>query len=84
MKLTMWQVVVVLHMHTKFWEKIMVSFIFPTLVKWKGRRQTAPQNIRDGFNLYSAQASFAWQRVDLARPLRRKDFRPFWIIFIIL
>ena len=29
---------------------------------------------------YSAQASFAWPRVDLARPLRRDDFRPFWII----
>ena len=29
---------------------------------------------------YSAQASFAWPRVDLARPLRRDDFRPSWII----
>ena len=28
---------------------------------------------------YSAQASFAWPRVDLARPLRRDDFRPSWI-----
>ena len=33
-----------------------------------------------GFDLYSAQASFAWVRVDLAQPLRRDDFRPFWII----
>ena len=29
---------------------------------------------------YSAQASFAWPRVDLARPLRRDEFRPRWII----
>ena len=38
------------------------------------------QGTRDGFDLYSAQASFAWLRVDLTRPLRRDDFRPFWII----
>ena len=29
---------------------------------------------------YSAQASFSWPRVDLARPLRRDEFRPLWII----
>ena len=35
---------------------------------------------RDGFDLYSAQASFAWPRGDLARLLRRAVSRPFWII----
>ena len=39
-----------------------------------------PQDTRDRFHLYSVQASFAWVRVDLAQPLRRDDFRPFWII----
>ena len=29
-----------------------------------------PQDTRDGFDLHSAQASFAWPRVDLARPLQ--------------
>ena len=31
------------------------------------------------FFLYSAQASFSWPRVDLARLLRRAYSRPFWI-----
>ena len=31
------------------------------------------------FFLYSAQASFSWQRVDLARLLRRAYSWPFWI-----
>ena len=39
-------------------------------------QDTAP----DRFELYSAQASFAWLRVELALPLRRYYFRPFWII----
>ena len=38
------------------------------------------QDTRDGFDLYSAQASFAWSRVDLARLFRRAVSRPFWII----
>ena len=38
------------------------------------------QDTRDRFDLYSAQASFAWVRVDLAQPPRRDDFRPFWIV----
>ena len=40
----------------------------------------SPQDTRDGFDLYSAQASFTWPGVNLAQPLRRDDFRPFWII----
>ena len=39
-----------------------------------------PQDSRDGFFLYSAQASFSWPRVDLARLLRRACSRSFWII----
>ena len=43
--------------------------------------EKSPQDTaRDGFDLYSAQASFAWPRVELALPLRRDYFRPFWII----
>ena len=38
--------------------------------------ERSPQDTRDGFDLYSTQASFAWQRFDLARLLRRIDFRP--------
>ena len=38
--------------------------------------ERSPQDTRDGFDLYSTQASFAWPRFDLARPLRRIDFRP--------
>ena len=41
-----------------------------------GKLWRSVQDTQDGFDLYSArQASFAWPRVDLARPLR-----PFWII----
>ena len=41
----------------------------------------APQESRDWFFfLYSAQASFSWPRVDLARLLRRACSRSFWII----
>ena len=36
-----------------------------------------PQVTLNGFDLLSGQASFAWPRVDLALPLRRKKFRPF-------
>ena len=42
--------------------------------------ERSTQDTRDGFDLYSAQASFAWSRVDLARLLRRGVSRPFWII----
>ena len=37
--------------------------------------ERSPQDTRDGFDLYSAQASFTW-------PLWRDDFRPFWIISV--
>ena len=46
--------------------------------------ERSPQVTRNRFDLsdsYSAQASFAWPLVDLARPLRCvRLFRPFWII----
>ena len=41
--------------------------------------ERSTQDTRDGFFLYSAQASFSWPRVDLARLLRRAYSRPFWI-----
>ena len=41
--------------------------------------ESSTQDTRDGFFLYSAQASFSWSRVDLARLLRRAYSRPFWI-----
>ena len=41
--------------------------------------ERSTQDTRDGFFLYSAQASFLWSRVDLARLLRRAYSRPFWI-----
>ena len=40
-----------------------------------------PKDSRDEFFLYSAQASFSWPRVDLARLLRRACSRSFLIIF---
>ena len=42
--------------------------------------ERSPQDSRDGFFLYSAQASFSWPRVYLARLLRRACSRSFWII----
>ena len=42
--------------------------------------ERSPQDSRDGFFLYIAQASFSWPRVDLARPLRRACSRSFGII----
>ena len=42
--------------------------------------ERSPQNTRDGFDLYNAQASLAWPRVNLARSLRRIVSRPFWIV----
>ena len=42
--------------------------------------ERSPQDSRDGFFLYSAQALFSWPRVDLARLLRRACSRSFWII----
>ena len=41
--------------------------------------ERSTQDTRDGFFLYSAQASLSWPRVDLTRLLRRAYFRPFWI-----
>ena len=41
--------------------------------------ERSPLDSRDGFFLYSAQASFSWPRVDLARLLRWAYSRPFWI-----
>ena len=43
--------------------------------------ERSPQDSRDGIFLYSAQASFSWPRVDLARLLRRAYSRCVWIIF---
>ena len=43
--------------------------------------ERSPQVSRDGIFLYSAQASFSWPRVDLARLLRRAYSRCVWIIF---
>ena len=42
--------------------------------------ERSPQDSRDGFFLYSAQAPFSWPRVDLARPLRRACSRSFGFI----
>ena len=42
--------------------------------------ERSPQDSRGGFFLYSAQASFSWARVDLARLLRRAYSRSVWII----
>ena len=43
--------------------------------------ERSPKDPRDGIFLYSAQASFSWLRVDLARLLRRGYSRSVWIIF---
>ena len=43
--------------------------------------ERSPQDSRDGIFLFSAQASFSWSRVDLARLLRRAYSRSVWIIF---
>ena len=42
--------------------------------------ERSPQDSRDGIFLYSAQASFSWPRVDLARLLRRAYSQSVWII----
>ena len=42
--------------------------------------ERSPQDSRDGTFLYSAQASFSWPRVDLARLLRRAYSQSVWII----
>ena len=47
---------------------------------YRSLERSTQDNKRDGFDLYSAQASFAWPRVDLARLLQRGVSRPFWII----
>ena len=41
----------------------------------------SPQDSRDGVDLYIAQASFTWPRVDLARPLRGSSIGHFCILF---
>ena len=41
--------------------------------------ERSTQDTRDGFLSYSAQVSFSWPRVDLARLLWRAYSRPFWI-----
>ena len=41
--------------------------------------ERSPQDSRDDFFVYSAQASFSWPRVDLARLLRRAYSRSVWI-----
>ena len=41
--------------------------------------ERSTQDTQDGFFLYSAQASFSWPRVDLARLLRQAYSPPFWI-----
>ena len=43
--------------------------------------ERSPQDSRDGIFLDSAQASFSWPLVDLARLLRRAYPRCVWIIF---
>ena len=43
--------------------------------------ERSPQDSRDEFFLYSAQASFSWPRVDLARLFRRAYSQSVWIIF---
>ena len=46
-----------------------------------GPSKRSPQDTWDGFDLYIPQASSAWPRFDLVRPLRLiADFRPFWTI----
>ena len=50
---------------------------FGKAIYWSLERST--QDTRDGFFSYSAQASFSWPRVDLARLLRRAYSWPFWI-----
>ena len=42
--------------------------------------ERSTQDTRDGFFLYSAQASFSWPSVDLARLLRQAYSRFVWII----
>ena len=44
--------------------------------------ERSPQDPRDGIFLYSAQASFSWPRVDLARLFRRAYSRSVWILGI--
>ena len=52
-----------------------------TFVKLYRSLESSTQDTRDGFDLYSAQASFARPRVDLARLLRRAVSRLFRTIF---
>ena len=51
---------------------------FGQMMYWSPER--SPLDSRDGNFLHSAQASFSWPRVDLARLLRRACSRSFWII----
>ena len=66
------------------WQKIPRTPMFPAGVANFGKAmyrslERSTQDTRDGFFLYSAQASFSWSRVVLARLLRRAYSRPFWI-----
>ena len=63
----------------------LLSSIFPAgeggfrqMMYWSPERSS--QDSRDGFFLYTAQASFSWPRVDLVRLLSRACSRSFWII----
>ena len=47
---------------------------------YRSPERRSPQDSRDGFFLYSAQAPFSWPRVDLARPIRRACSRSFGFI----
>ena len=42
--------------------------------------ERSPQASQDGYFWYSAQGSFSWPRLDLARLLRRACSKSFWII----
>ena len=69
----------------QFNDTCLISSIFPAgeggfgLMMYRSPERS-PQDSRDGIFLYSAQASFSWPRVDLARLLRRAYSRSVWII----
>ena len=68
-----------------FFHKITLSSNFPPREGGFGQMmyrspERSPQDSRDGFFLYSAQASFSLPRLDLARLLRRACSKSFWII----
>ena len=68
-----------------FFHKITLSSNFPPREGGFGQMmyrspERSPQDSRDRCFLYSAQASFSWPWVDLARLLRRACSQSFWII----